>query len=190
MLWRRKKLKVEVPQVEKINCVCSLLRDIPLVCRDAVLPEPLLRNCTINCFTFEETTRQPYNLNLCLFRAVASHLHVNQKVEEISSEFSILILGRLDRLSPSQFHGVHMNDIPSNEDLLLLNFVLYVINITEGNIIGELAWHRVQNYENNVGLLIYINHICYLSKIRQPSNPFVALILIFCPKEHSIWSSI
>ena len=51
-------------------------------CNDAVLPEPLFRNGTINFLTFEENTRQPYNDNLCLFRALALHWHGNYRLEE------------------------------------------------------------------------------------------------------------
>ena len=59
----------------------ALLKDVPMRCKNAVLPEPLLRNHTINCRTFEESTRQPYNDNLCLFRALALHLHGTQRLE-------------------------------------------------------------------------------------------------------------
>ena len=38
-----------------------------------VSPEPLLKNCTINCLTFEENTRQPYNHKLCLFLVLVSN---------------------------------------------------------------------------------------------------------------------
>ena len=38
----------------------ALLNDVPMGCKDAVLPEPLLENHTINCLTFEENSRQPY----------------------------------------------------------------------------------------------------------------------------------
>ena len=38
-------------------------------------------------------------------------------------------MSRKDGLSPNQFHGVHMNDIPIVEDLLLLNVLLYDIDI-------------------------------------------------------------
>ena len=42
----------------------------------------------------------------------------------------------MDRVSPKQFQGVHMNDIPSVEDLLTVNIVLYDIDNVDGNIIG------------------------------------------------------
>ena len=35
-----------------------LLKDVPMGCKNAVLPESLLRNPTINCLTYEENTRQ------------------------------------------------------------------------------------------------------------------------------------
>ena len=59
----------------------------------------------------------------------------------------------MDGLNPNHFQGVHMNDIPTVEDLLTLNIVLYDIDIVNGNIIGELARRSVQKYENTVRLL-------------------------------------
>ena len=64
----------------------ALLKVDPMGCKDAVLPEPLLRNGTINCLRFEENTRKPHNDNLCLFRALALHLHGNQQLEEQTSK--------------------------------------------------------------------------------------------------------
>ena len=56
-----------------------------------------------------------------------------------------------------------MNDIPTVENLLTLNILLYGFDIVDGNIIGELAKRSVQKYENTVQLLRYTNHICYLN---------------------------
>ena len=58
-----------------------------------------------------------------------------------------------------------MNDIPTVEDLLTLNILLYDIDIVDGNIIGELARRSVQKQENTVRLLRYNNHICYVINI-------------------------
>ena len=68
--WRLYKLT-------NLTVFAALLKNVPMGCKDEVLPEPLLKNCTINCLTFERNTRQPYNDNLCLFRAHALHLHGN-----------------------------------------------------------------------------------------------------------------
>ena len=45
----------------------ALLKDVPMGCKDSVLPEPLLKNQKASCLTFEKNTRKPYNDNLCLF---------------------------------------------------------------------------------------------------------------------------
>ena len=55
-------------KLTNITIFASLLKDVPLGCKDTVLPEPLLRNCNVHCLTFERNTRQPYNDNLGLFR--------------------------------------------------------------------------------------------------------------------------
>ena len=57
----------------------ALLKDVPMGCKDCVLPEPLLKNPNVNCLTFEKNTRKPYNDNFCLFRAVALHVFGNER---------------------------------------------------------------------------------------------------------------
>ena len=50
----------------------------------------------------------------------------------------------MDGLSPNQFNGVHMNDIPIVEDLPTLNILLYDIDTVHGHIIAEFAGQSVQ----------------------------------------------
>ena len=76
--WRFYKLK-------SLTVLAALLKNVPMGCKNAVLPEPLLRNGTINCLTYEENTGQPYNNNLCPSRALALHLNGNQRLEEETS---------------------------------------------------------------------------------------------------------
>ena len=78
----------------------------------------------------------------------------------------------MDGLSRNQFQRVHMNDIPTFEDLLTLNILLYDIDIVDGNIVGELARQSVQKNENNVRLLRYNNHICHVSNINAVFQSF------------------
>ena len=66
-------------KLTNLTIFASLLKDVPMGCKETVLPEPLLKNHKVNCLTFERVTRQPYNHNLCLFRALAVHLHGNEK---------------------------------------------------------------------------------------------------------------
>ena len=140
--------------------------------KNAVLPERLLNFDRINCLTFEENTRQPYNDNLCLFRALALHLHAYQRLEEETSKMFNSFINKMDGLSPNQFKGVHMNGIPIVKDLLTPNILLYYIDIVDGTIIGELARRSVQKYENTVRLLRYNDHICYVSNINAVFQSF------------------
>ena len=102
--WRFYKLK-------NLTVLAALLKDVPMGCKNAVLPEPLLKNHTIICLTFEENTGKPYYDNLCLFCAIAFHLHGNQELDEETSKLFNLFMNKMDGLSAEQFQGVHMNDI-------------------------------------------------------------------------------
>ena len=153
-----------------LTVFAALLKDVPMECKNAILPELLLKNHTINCLTFEESTRQPYTTKLCLFRALALHLHGTQRMEEETSKLFNLFINKM--LSADQFQGVHMNDIPIVEDLLTLNILLIGIDIVDGNIVGELERRTVQKYENTVQLLRYNNHICYVNIINAVFRSF------------------
>ena len=116
-------------------------------CKDTILPEPLLRNSNVNCLTFERNTSQPYNDNLCLFRALALHLHGNEKLEEETSKIFNVFLNNSEERDPSKFQGVYMTDILKVEDLLQLNIFLYDIDFVDGELIGELARKSIQKFE-------------------------------------------
>ena len=90
-------------KLTNLTIFAALLRDIPMGCKDAVLPESLLKNHTVNCLTFEKNTRKPYNDNLCLFRALALHLHGNERLEEETSKLFNLFLVNSTNPDPSKF---------------------------------------------------------------------------------------
>ena len=79
---KRMNTKWRFYKLTNLSVFAALVKDVPMGCKNAVLPEPLLKNGTINCLTYEENTRQPYNDNRCLFRALAVHLHGTQQLEE------------------------------------------------------------------------------------------------------------
>ena len=148
-----------------LTIFAALLRDIPMGCEDAVLLESLLRNPSIYCVTFERNTRQPNKDNLCLFRALALHLHGNERLEEETSKLFILFLVNSTNPDPSKFQGVCMDDIPSVEDIVSINIFIYDIDLIDGAMIGELARRSIKKYEKSVQLIRYNNHICYVDNI-------------------------
>ena len=59
--WSRERMntKWRFYKLTNLTVFAALLKDILMGCKNAVLPEPLPKNQTINCLTFEEKTRQP-----------------------------------------------------------------------------------------------------------------------------------
>ena len=140
-------------------------------CTDTVLSEQVLKNHNVNCLTFERNTRQPYNDNLCLFRALALHLHGNEKLEETSKNFN-LFLENSQKRYVSKFLVVHLNDILKIEDLLQFNIFLYDIDFVDAEPIGELCRRTIQKCEKSVRFLRYNNYICYVNNINALFEAF------------------
>ena len=159
-------------KLTNVTLFAALLKHIPMGCKDAVLPEPLLRNCNANCLTFERKTSQPYNDNLCLFRAVALHLFDNERLEEEKSKIFNLFLNNCGEGDPSKFQGAHMTDFPKVEEMLQINIFLYDIDSVDGGLIGELARKSIQKFEKSVKLSRYNNHICYVSDMNSLFKSF------------------
>ena len=127
-------------RLTNITIFTALLRDISMGCKDAVLPETVLKNYTVNCFTYEKNTRKPYKDNLCLFRAFAPHLHGNDKRLEEKASISIsFFLINSTNPDPLIFQGVCMDDISSVEDTVGINIFTYNIDLIDGGMVGELA---------------------------------------------------
>ena len=131
-------------RLTNLTIFASLLKDVPMGCRDTVLPEPLVNNHNVNCLTFERNTLQAYKDNLCLFRALALHLHGNEKLELETSKIFNLFLNNSEERDVSKFQGVQLNDLPKVEDLLQLNIFLYDIDFVDGELIGELCRRSIQ----------------------------------------------
>ena len=159
-------------KLTNLTIFAALLKDIPMGCKDAVLPESLLRNGSINCLTYEQNTKKPYKDNLCLFRALALHLHGNERLEEETSKLFNLFLANSTNPDPSQFQGVCMDDIPVVEYIVGINIFIYDIDLIDGEMVGELARRSIKKYEKNVQLIRYNSHICYVDNINALFKAF------------------
>ena len=74
----RANTKWKIHKPTNLTIFASLLKHIPMGCKDTDLPELPLRNRNVNCLTFEKSTLQPYNDNSSLCWALALHLHGNK----------------------------------------------------------------------------------------------------------------
>ena len=164
---KRANTKCKFYKLTNLTVFAALLKDVPMGCKDSVLPEPLLKNQNRNCFTYQQNTKKPYKGILCLFRALALHLHGNEGLEEETSKNFNLFLNNCGEADPSKFQGVHMTDFPKVEEMLQLNIFLYDIDFVDGELIGELARRSIQKFEKSVKLLRYNNHNCYVSDMNS-----------------------
>ena len=140
------------------------LIDIPMACRDAVLSESFQ---TIIQSIVLLTSRTPKNHkdNLCLFRALALHLHGNEGLEEETSEFFNLFHINSTNPDPLMFQGICMVDIPSAEDIVGIKIFIYDIDLIDGAMVGELPRRSIRKYEEMVQLIRYNSQICYVDNI-------------------------
>ena len=159
-------------ELTNLTIFAALLRDIPMGCKDAVLPESLLKNHTVNCLPYEQDTKKPYKDNLCLFRALALHLQGNERLEEETSKLFNLFLVNSTNPDPSKIQGVCMDDIPSVEVIVGINIFIYEIDLFDGAMVGELARRSIKKYEKNVQLVRYNSHICYVDNINALFKAF------------------
>ena len=83
-----------------------------MVCKIAVLLERLTTKThhIANCLIYEGSTREAYNDNVCLSRALALHLHGNGRLEEETSKMLNIFPEKIGGSDPPSFQGVSVKD--------------------------------------------------------------------------------
>ena len=171
-------------KLSKVTIFATLLKEVPMGCKNTVLPHPLLKNHSVKCLPFEEIIRNPQKDSLCLYRALALHLQGTERLEEETSKLFNLFLKKTGGTDPANFRGVCMEDIAAVEDNVQADIFLYDIDIVDGSMIGELVRRSVGKHSNSVRLLCYNNHMCYVFKINAffkayrcpPSGQFIRTV--------------
>ena len=146
-----------------VTVFCALLNNIPMGCLDAVIPEQLLRRRDVNCLVtngYGET----YKDYLCLFRAVAVHLYGSAELETNAAKLFSDFLHESGH-DTINFRGMSMDHLVFVENAIKHNIFIYDIDIEDGDFAGEFARRSIEMYENNINLLRYNNHICYVDDI-------------------------
>ena len=142
----------------KVTKFCALLKNIPMVCIDAVLPEQLLRRSDVNCLV-SNSYGETYKEYLCLFRAIAVHGSSEMETNAANLFSAFLHESGHDAIN---FRGVSIDQLVFFENAIKHNIFIYDIDIEEGEIVGELARRTVEMYKKNINLLRHNDHICYL----------------------------
>ena len=63
--------------------------------------------------------------------------------------------------------GVSLDQIPIIENLVEKHIFIYDFAIEDGEIVGELIRRSIERFEENIKLLRYNNHICYVNDINK-----------------------
>ena len=82
---------MEIFQADKFYRFAVSLKDVPMGCKDAVLPILLLKDHTSAYLMFEENTRKPCIENLSRFCTHALDMRGNQMLEETSKIFNLFM---------------------------------------------------------------------------------------------------
>ena len=148
-------------------------------CTDSPLPEPLLRNPEVNCLV-SNGHNEPYNDNLCLFRAIAIHLFGSVDVEPKATKIfhGFVTASNCD---PESFTGVSFDQIPIIEELIKQNIFIYDFDIEDGEIFGELVRQSVERYDENIKLLRYTTIYVMLMISTNSSRSFVVPAVMSFP---------
>ena len=88
----RQKTNWQFKLITNVTIFAALLKNVPMGCPDSVILEPVLRKNHVTYLISDQNTKQPYNENLCLFRALAVHLHGTTSLETATSMIFIVFL--------------------------------------------------------------------------------------------------
>ena len=159
----RKNTKWRFALTTNVTNFCALLKNIPMGCIDAVLPEQLLRRPDVNC-SVSNGYGETYKDYLCLFRAIVVHLYGSSELETNAANLFRAFLHESGH-DAINFRGGSIDHLVFVENATKQNIFIYDIDIEEGEFVGELARRSVEMYDKNINLLRYNNHICYVDDI-------------------------
>ena len=172
MYKRTSQHKIEFLQAGECYNFCSITQRSSHGCKDTALPDPLLKNHSVKCLTFEKETWKPYNDKFCLLRALALHLHGNGRLEEETSKIINRFLEKTGRTDSANFRSVFKKDIAAVEAIAQADIFLYSIDPVDGSLKEELARRSVGKYSNTVRILRHNSHIYHVSNFNALFNSY------------------
>ena len=131
-------------------------------CPDSVLPEPLLKNHSVNCL-LSNKDKEPYKDHLCLFRALAMYMNGHKDLDSHTSRYFTDFISK-SGYDPKNFRGVSVEDLPVVEETVQRNIFIYDFDIQEGEYV-ELARRSIGRFDKTVQLLRFNYHINHTNDI-------------------------
>ena len=143
-----------------------LLKNIPMGCRNALLPGHLLKE------RFILTCCQNTCDILTFFKSLAIQLHRDGRPEERIRYFFHLYMKEKGKVESATFQSVCLNDKQTAEETLGINNILYDVDTVDGYFVGELVRWSLQKHSSFVRLLRYNSHIYYVANIQALYSAF------------------
>ena len=116
VIFRMSNCNFETLHIDHCYVFCFTTQEIPMVCEDAVLPDPLLRTNSVYCLTFGHNSQKSYNVNLCLFRTPKMHSNRIQKSTKKTSKLVIFLNVRAVDLILRTYQVFCMKDRAEGKD--------------------------------------------------------------------------
>ena len=110
-----------------------------MVCKDALLQQPVTKNHSINCIKHQECTREPSNGKVCPFRALALLLHRKEELERKNCNVFEFYPEKIEASDPGNFRGVCSKDNALVNDIVPKEFFLYNLDKMDSSTFGEIA---------------------------------------------------
>ena len=149
--------------IANVTFFAALLKNIPMGCPDAVLPEPLLKNHYVNCL-LSNKDKEPYKDHLCLFRALAMYMNGHKDLDSHTSRYFTDFTSK-SGYDPKNFREVSVEDLPFVEEIVQRNIFIYNFDIQEGEYVGELARRSIGRFDKTVNLLRFNKHVIHTNDI-------------------------
>ena len=118
----RQNTKWRFKLITNVTIFAALLKNNPIGCPNSVLPEPLLKNHSVN-FLMSDKDEQPYKDHLCLFCALTIYLHCHSNLDAYTSQLFTEIISK-SGYDPKSFLGVTIDDSPLVERIVELNIFI------------------------------------------------------------------
>ena len=117
----RQNTKWRFKLITNVTFFAALPKNIPMGCPDSVLPEPLLKNHSVNCL-LSYKDKEPYKDHLCLFGALAMYMNGHNDLNSHTSRYFTEFISKSD--DPKNFRGVSVEDLPVVEETVQVNIFI------------------------------------------------------------------
>ena len=159
----RQNTKWRFKLITNFTIFAALLKNIPMGYPDSVLPEPLLKNHSVNCLLSDKDKQRDED-HLCLVRALSMYLHGHSNLDAPTSQLFTEFISK-SGYDPKNFLGVAIDPLPLVEGIVERNKFIYDFDIHEGEYVGELARRSIGKFKSSVKMLRFNIHILHTNDI-------------------------